>query len=505
MSSKKEFWSSSKGFILAMAGSAIGLGNIWRFSYIMGKYGGAAFFLSYIGAIFLIGLPVMLCELTLGRAAQSGPLDAMMKLAPAKTKLSKLLAVLLFLGAGCFVFAGMRTHAVLTALLGVGALIYGWGTLGFAATYLTPLMISVFYSVVGGWIIIYTFLSLKGGIFRQSVESSTELLNGLVLAQNGKAWIVITAALLFFLMTCGIVLAGIKKGIERFSNIFMPVIFILFLVIIVRALTLPGAKEGLRFLFLPDFSKLTAEAVMAALGQAFFTLSLGAGVGIAYGAYLDRSVSLVKTAVTIVLMDTFASILAGLAIFPILFATGLDPQEGTSLVFKVLPLAFGKLPLSALWGFLFFFTLLLAALTSSISMLEGAVMGLMDKLSLSRAKAVAILAVVLGSLVPITALSAANYDNLPVLGSFLQGTLGLKSESFFAVLDNTTCLWLMPLTGLATIFFVVLVWGRKNVLDEMRVGGEKDLAFAKVWFFVVSFITPLLVIAAFLKGLNIIF
>ena len=144
MSSEKEFWSSSKGFILAMAGSAIGLGNIWRFSYIMGKYGGAAFFLTYIGAIFFIGLPIMLCELALGRASQSGPLDAMTKLAPAKTKLSKLLAVLLFLGAGCFVFAGMRTHAVLTALLGVGALLYGWGTLGFAATYLTPLMISVF-------------------------------------------------------------------------------------------------------------------------------------------------------------------------------------------------------------------------------------------------------------------------------------------------------------------------------------------------------------------------
>ena len=504
MSPNREFWTSSKGFVLAMAGSAIGLGNIWRFSYIMGKYGGAAFILVYLAAIFLIGLPIMLCELSLGRASGKGPLEAMTELAPRRTTLSFLTSVALILGAAAFVFKGMYFHAGVAGFFALGALLFGWGFLGFTVTFLTPLMIAVFYSVVGGWIIIYTIVSPLGKIFRDPAASA-ELLGNIVTASGGKYWVTVAAASAFFLATALIVMAGVQKGIERFSKIFMPLIFILIIVIIVRVLTLPNAKEGLRFLFLPDFSKMTAEGVMAALGQAFFTLSLGSGVGIAYGSYLGRSSSLPKTAFTIVLLDTIASILAGLAIFPLLFSTGLSPEEGTSLVFKVLPIAFGKLPLSALWGTLFFFTLLLAALTSSISMLEGAVQGLMQKLYLPRGKAVLLLIIVLGPLVPLTAVSSANFANVPKLGQFFTETLKLRSESFFAILDNTTCLWLMPLAGLMTLLFVSYVWGNKKALEEMNCFNAFDWLFSKIWLFVVRFVSPVLVILAFLKGLGIFF
>ena len=504
MSPNKEFWSSSKGFVLAMAGSAIGLGNIWRFSYIMGKYGGAAFMLVYLAAIFLIGLPIMLCELSLGRASGKGPLEAMTELAPKKTKLSFLTAVALILCATAFVLKGLYFYAGVSGFFALGALLFGWGFLGFTVTFLTPLMIAVFYSVVGGWIIVYAIISPMGRIFREPAFSA-ELLDDIVTASGNQFWVTIAAALAFFLATAFIVMAGVQKGIERFSKIFMPLIFILIVAIIIRALTLPNAHEGLRFLFLPDFSKLSAEGVMAALGQAFFTLSLGAGVGIAYGSYLGRSSSLPKTACTIVIMDTFASILAGLAIFPLLFSTGLSPEEGTSLVFKVLPVAFGKLPLSPLWGTLFFLMLLLAALTSSISMLEGAVQGIMQKLYLSRAKAVLLLIIVLGPLVPLTAVSAANYSNVPKLGRFLTETLQLRSESFFAILDNTTCLWLMPLSGLMTLLFVSYVWGNKAALEEMNCFNAFDWLFSKIWLFVVRYISPVLVILAFLKGLGIFF
>lgn len=487
-----------------MAGSAIGLGNIWRFSYIMGKYGGAAFMIVYLAAIFLIGLPIMLCELSLGRASGKGPLEALTKLAPKKTKLSYLAAVALILCAAAFAFKELYFYAGVCGFFALGALLFGWGFLGFTTTFLTPLMIAVFYSVVGGWIIIYTLVSPLGKIFREPAYSA-ELLDNIVTASGYQFWVTIAAASVFFLATAFIVMAGVQKGIERFAKIFMPVIFLLFIVIIIRVLTLPNAKEGLRFLFLPDFGKLTAEGVMAALGQAFFTLSLGSGVGIAYGSYLGRSSSLPKTVFTIVLMDTIASILAGLAIFPLLFSTGLSPEEGTSLVFKVLPMAFGKLPLSSLWGTLFFFTLLLAALTSSISMLEGAVQGLIQKLYLSRGKAVLLLIIVLGPLVPLTAVSSANYSNVPKLGRFFTETLKLRSTSFFAILDNTACLWLMPLAGLLTLFFVSYVWGSKSALEEMNCFNAFDWLFSKIWLFVVRFISPVLVILAFLKGLGIFF
>ena len=485
-----------------MAGSAIGLGNIWRFSYIMGKYGGAAFILVYLAAIFLIGLPIMLCELSLGRASGKGPLEAMTELAPKRTTLSFFAAVALILGAAAFAFKGMYFHAGVTGFFALGALLFGWGFLGFTVTFLTPLMIAVFYSVVGGWIIIYTIVSPLGKIFREPTVSA-ELLDNVVTASGSQYWVTIAAAAAFFLATAFIVMAGVQKGIERFSKIFMPIIFILIIVIIIRALMLPGAKEGLRFLFLPDFSKMSAEGIMAALGQAFFTLSLGSGVGIAYGSYLGKSSSLPKTAITIVIMDTIASILAGLAIFPLLFATGLSPEEGTSLVFKVLPAAFGKLPLSPLWGTIFFFTLLLAALTSSISMLEGAVQGIMQKLYLGRAKAVILLIVVLGPLVPLTAVSAANYANIPKLGKFFSETLQLRSDSFFAILDNTTCLWLMPLAGLMTLLYVSFVWGKKKAMEEMNCFNAFEWLFSNIWFFIVRFISPVLVILAFLKGLGI--
>ncbi|RMF58891.1 MAG: sodium-dependent transporter, partial [Calditrichaeota bacterium] len=327
-------WSSKIGFIFAAAGSAIGLGNIWRFPYITGENGGAAFILIYLLCVVLICLPYMFAELALGRATQKNPVGAIRAITP-------------------------------------GSLWVGIGVLGV----LTGLFILSFYAVIAGWAFGYIFKTLfnESTPFQQFI--ATPMLD-----------IGLTA--LFMLFTIMVVYGGVQGGIERWSKLLMPMLLILLIALIIRSVTLPGAETGIEFLLKPDFSKLTGKSFLAALGQAFFSLSLGMGLMITYGSYLSKKDNMVTSAVWVAIFDTVIALLAGFMIFPALFAFGKQPDAGPTLIFIVLPELFQKMFMGNVIGALFFLLLSIAALTSTISLLEVPVAYVVDEMGWKRKRTV---------------------------------------------------------------------------------------------------------------------
>ncbi|MBQ2197375.1 MAG: sodium-dependent transporter, partial [Bacteroidales bacterium] len=326
----RERFGSRAAVIMAMAGSAIGLGNIWRFPFIVGQNGGAAFILIYILCCFLLSLPILFSESVIGRRTSRNTVGAMEALAPGTS----------------------------------------WKWLGLL-TVISPIIILSYYSVVGGWSVEYLYKSLTIQFHPDNVEAVTGMF-GIFTASGFK---VIACLLLFLGITAGIVFAGVKKGIERFSKITIPVLFVLIVVIAVYSMTLPGAGEGLKYLVHPDFSKLTPDAFAAALGQSFFSLSLGVGTMLTYSSYVRKDENLVVSGAGTAVSDLLFAILAGFAIMPAVFASGIAPSAGPGLVFETLPYIFAKMGtggvvISAVVAILFFITILVAALTSSISMME---------------------------------------------------------------------------------------------------------------------------------------
>lgn len=322
---QKEQWTSKIGFVLAAAGSAIGLGAIWKFPYVAGISGGGAFFILFLIFTLMIGLPLLLSEFVLGRSTQGDAIRAYKTVAP-----------------------GTKWYYV--------------GYLGM----ITCFILLSYYSVIGGWIISYI------------INTLTRRLNGLKSVEYSRLfaetisnpWISISVHFIFMFITIAIVAKGVQKGIEKASQLMMPALFIIFVILVVRSLTLPGALEGIKFLFFPDFSKITAETVLLALGQAFFTLSVGVSVMVTYSSYVPKSANLTKSALSIVMMNIFVVILAGLAIFPAVFSFGLEPDAGPVLLFEVLPNIFNRLPFGMVFFFAFLVLFLFAALTSAFSMLE---------------------------------------------------------------------------------------------------------------------------------------
>lgn len=321
---KKEQWATKFGFILSSAGAAIGLGAIWKFPYMTGMNGGGAFFLLFILFTILIGLPILIAEFIIGRGSQKEAVGAYRALAPGSH----------------WSFVGK------------------WGVVG-------AFILMSFYSVVGGWVLIYSILSIIGSVIRDQADYAA-----LFMTVTESPWITITGFALFMLINIIVISFGIKDGIEKSSKILMPLLFIFFIVLVIRALTFEGAAEGLRFFLQPDFSQLNAEAVLYALGQSFFSLAVGISVMVTYSSYLDKKASLPSAAVSVSIMNIFVSLLAGLAIFPIVFSFGLKPTEGPGLLFMVLPEAFAQMPFGELFLSLFFLLFLFAVLTSSFSMLE---------------------------------------------------------------------------------------------------------------------------------------
>ncbi|WP_203232089.1 sodium-dependent transporter [Paenibacillus pinistramenti] len=431
---------SSAGFILAAIGSAVGLGNMWKFPYITGKYGGAAFFILFIICLILIGLPVLLAELAIGRTGRGS----------ASTSFAK---------------------------AGGGRI---WERFGMLQV-ISPFVILSFYVMITGWTLYYAFLSFSGKLF------DTDDFSGKFGDFTGS-YMPLVWQLVSIVLTALIVVVGVSKGIERFNKIVIPGLIILLLVLMIRALTLPGAGEGVSFFLNPDFSKLSTESALVALGHAFFSLSLGMGILITYGAYVDKKQSLGAATLAIGAGDLIYALIAGLIIFPTTFSFGIDQTQGASLVFIALPAAFSAMPFGGLFGGLFFVLLAIAALTSAVSLLEVPVAYLMDRWKWSRRTSVIVLSVICFALgVP----SALSFGLAPSLGD-------IGGKSFFDWMDFIASNILLPLGGLLTTLFTGYFWKKAG-----EAAGLTSLWF-RLWVFTLRYIAPVLVILVLLHTSGII-
>ena len=517
----REHWSNSLGFILAAAGSAIGLGNIWKFPYITGENGGGAFVLVYLLCIAVIGVPVMICEFTMGRHTQRNPVGAFKCLSPRSSRLAHLIGLGILLS-GIFLLC-FQNWGWGVLLIAAGLLIfrYGWilaGVMGVIAGF----TILSFYSVVAGWTIGYVFKAVAGQLHFAEVAVAK---NHFLAFIDSPAW-TISCHFIFMLLCVLIVYKGVKAGIERWSKILMPLLFLLLVVLIIRALTLPGAAAGVRFYLTPDFGKITTGSVLIALGHAFFSLSLGMGAMITYGSYMGREQNIFAATLSVVVLDTLVALMAGLAIFPAVFAQGFGPDAGPGLVFQVLPTVFNQIPLGAFWATLFFLLLLVAALTSGISLLEVVTAYFVDEHGWKRHRAAVVFGLAIFFLGALCAISVADWHRLEWIHHLLTRIFGRVKDSFFDVMDNISSNWLLPLGGLFISLFVGWIWGTKKAVDEIRQGshnfadvhlvsllaGLKDdpshnselhvITLASVWGIFIRFISPVAVLIAFLHTIG---
>ena len=432
-------WSSRWTFILAATGSAVGLGNIWKFPYMAGDNGGGAFVLVYLACICIIGLPIMLGEIMIGRRGRSSPANSMKSLA-----------------------AEANTTSAWTLLGATGAL--------------AGLLILSFYSVAAGWAMSYIF----NGFQDITAESSSVSFNNLLSSPSS----LIFWHTLFISITVFIVARGILQGLEKWINTLMPMLFLIILLLCIYAMQTGAFLEGLSYLFMPDFSKINPQVMLEALGQAFFTLSLGMGAIMAYGAYMPANQNIGKTAVSVAALDTGVALLAGIAIFPIVFANGLAPSEGPGLVFVTLPIAFSAMPFGILFGTLFFVLLSIAALSSSISLIEPGVAWLIESLKIKRITATVLLGFTAWFIGLFSALSFNLLSEFTIFG-----------KNFFDATDFLTNQIMLPLGGIFIAIFVGWIMKKEHVLDEL--GFQENFIF-KAWYFSVRFVAPTLVGLVFL-------
>jgi NSS family neurotransmitter:Na+ symporter len=526
MEAARENWGSRLGFVLAVAGSAIGLGNIWKFPYVTGVNGGGAFVLLYLVCILFCGVPLMICELSIGRKAKANPAKALEILSGGRNKMCKYIAVLVAIGAVIQAYASSPGLGMVLLLLAIWLYRKGIAAVG-ALSIITALLILSYYSVIGGWIIEYAVKAFSGNMDFTTVDQAGKAFGDFI----GNSSRVILWNYLFMALAALMLLGGIKGGIERWSKILMPVLFVLLMVIVVRSLTLPGAEKGVDFLLKPDFSKLSAAGALEALGHSFYTLSLGMAIGITYGSYLSNKENLFSATLNVVIVDTLAAVLAGLAIFPAVFAMGFAPSAGPSLIFNVLPVTFNTLPggLGWLWGGLFFAMLTIAALTSAASLLECGVTYMVDTWKMNRKLAIAILYILLTSLGYLSCVSIADWSNLELLHTGLVSCFGshLIPGNWFDLLDKLTSNWIIPLIGLAEVLFVGWFWGIRNAAQEIRIGSEaccdksvfvwlaglsNDPAYQNsvsgsspmnLWAIMTRYCAPVVIFALFLKAIGV--
>lgn len=440
-------WSSRWMFFLAATGSAVGLGNIWKFPYITGQNGGGAFVLVYLACILLIGIPLLMTEVMIGRRGRANPEGAIATLAKR---------------------AGASRH---------------WRKLGTLAV-LTGFLILSFYAVVAGWALAYAPAAAMGEFAGLDGESSGALFGAML----GDPWKLIGYGTLVLLLTLGIVGLGVREGLERSLRFMMPGLFVLLLVLVGYATTTGHFGEAVHFLFAADFSKLSAQSVLVALGHAFFTLSLASGAMMVYGSYLPAGTSIAGTSLMVALADTGVALLAGLAIFPLVFANGLEPGSGPGLIFVTLPIAFGQMPFGQLVGGLFFIMLAIAALTSAISLSEPTIAWLSEKFAIGRLKAVVLSGVALWLLSLGTVLSFNLWSEFTLFG-----------KTFFDSLDYLTTNLMMPLGGLGTVLFTGWVLSRATVQEALGINHPQ---LFKLWWLVLRWLTPLGILVVFLHTLG---
>lgn len=450
---EREQWATRFGFIMAAAGSAVGLGNIWRFPYLAGENGGGAFIVIYLLSVFVVGFAVMLCEFTIGRAGQLNSIGSFRKLAP-------------------------RTP---------------WWLVG-ASGILAAFMILSFYSVVAGWTMAYVWQTLSGAFAGANPEQLTNMFVGFI---TDPIQPIIWHAI-FMALTVGIVVAGVKSGIEKWSIILMPAIFVILIILIIRGVTLQGSMPGVSFILKPDFSQITGSVVLAALGQAFFSLSLGMGAMITYGSYLNKNVNMPSSALTVISLDTSVAILAGFAIFPALFAVGFEPAQGPGLVFMVLPAVFDTIPFGVVFGTIFFILLAIAALTSAISLLEVVVAFIKDQYNVSRVVSAVSIGFII-FLVGVTAsLSNGPWSHIVIPWP---GTAGLNLFDFY---DYFTSKVLLPLGGMLICLFVIWYWKPQNAFKEITNDGELNFGWLPAFKILAGVIAPIIIALVLLYGFGVI-
>jgi NSS family neurotransmitter:Na+ symporter len=435
-------WSSYLGFIFATTGAAVGLGNIWKFPYIVGENGGGAFVFVYLVCILFIGVPLMMAEIMLGRAGKKNPALSM-----------RLLSVK----------QGSSKQWQWVGLLGI----------------IASVIILSYYSVIAGWALEYVIIALKGAFNGQTASQIDRLFENLVASPYQLAfW-----HTLIIVFTIAVVAMGVEKGLERAVKFLFPAMLALLLIIVGYSMSTHFFAQGIDFLFYPDFSKLTPNGVLCAVGHAFFTLSLGVGSIMIYGAYLPDHISVAKSAVFIAAADTLIALVAGLAIFPIVFAHGLMPSAGPGLIFKSLPLAFGHMPYGAFFGGLFFIMLVFAAFTSTISLLEPGVSYLRDTFKLSRVKAAFCCGFTIWLLGFFTIFSFNIWSNVKTFG-----------HTFFELFDILTANFMLPITGI--LIAVYTGWVYKEAKANCDIS-HKSCFF--IWRFCLRYITPTAITLIFLK------
>ncbi len=435
----REQWASKIGFVLAAAGSAIGLGNIWRFPYKAGQYGGGAFVLAYILATFLIGIPLMIAEFSMGRSTQKSPVGALKKLRDSRF----------------------------------------WPLVGWMGICSAFIVLS-YYSVVGGWILNYIyescFSSFQTGMAGVRFEE--------LLARPGQQML---WHFLFMAITVFIVRGGVKSGIEKCSKILMPSLMVILFILMVNSLMSSGAGEGIRFLMKPDFSKLTRAGILEAMGHAFFSLSLGMGAMITYGSYLDKGTNISVSVLQIVALNTFYAIMAGLMVFPVVFTYNVDPGMGPGLFFVTMPEIFARMPGGQIIGFFFFVMVVFAAITSAVSLLEVVVSYFIDQLGWSREKA----NYLLGSVIFLAGIPSALSSNI------LKTVTLFGGKNIFDSLDFLASNYIMPIGGLLTAVFVGWVLTKQEKEPELKCG-EGSFHFYGIWNVLIKYVVPVALVIVLL-------
>lgn len=448
MEHKRAGFATRLGAIAATVGSAVGLGNIWRFPYEAGQNGGGAFIIVYIACVALLGIPVMLSEFIIGRSTHSNMKGALRKLAP-KSKVYNM-AYICILGA---------------------------------------VLVLSFYSVVCGWVVEYIWQAVMGGMQGHTPQEYSAMFSGFVASPwKGVMW-----TLLFLFINFAVLLRGVQKGIERISSILMPLLFVILIVFCINSLMLPNSHKGLEFLFSPDFSALTWRGVVDAFGQAFMSLSLGVACLVTYASYFNDETSLTRDAVVIASLDTLVAILSGIVIFPAVFSFGMQPEAGPKLVFEILPAVFQQMAGGYFWAILFFILLFFASLTSTISLSEIFINFLIEEHHLTRKKATWISAIVVVVLAVLCALSFNVLSSFKVFGMNLFDLFNYVSSNVF-----------MLLGGLFTAVFVGWFIDRRVVVEQLTNKGRLNVPVMNYLMFCLRYVAPVAVVFIFLQLVGII-
>ena len=441
----RDGFGSKIGIIAAAAGSAIGLGNIYRFPCELGNNGGAAFLLVYLAVVIFLGIPVMLSELVIGRRSQSNAVGAFKKLAPKS----------------------------------------GWPIVGYMGV-LCGFIIFAFYSTVSGWTLEYIIKAVTNSFQGKDLAAMEQDFTDF----HNMGWRNVMWQAIFIFLTGFVVFKGVQNGIERYAKILMPLLLVILIVLGIRSVTLPGAKEGLSFLFRPDFSKIDGNVLISALGQGFFSLSLGMGALITYGSYIKKKDNLTSTAFSVVLADTLIAVLAGLVIFPAAFSFGIRPTAGMGLVFNTIPMIFNQMTGGYIFCIIFFVLLAIAALTSTISLLEVVVAYLSEELHINRKWSTvwaSVATLFIGSFASLSLM-----ENTP---------FAIGGRTVFDLMDFVSSNILLPLGGVLIVIFVGWRLGKAKFFEEVTNEGTIKASLKKVIFFIIRYLAPIAITIVFISGL----